>query len=75
MRVDDVRAFCQLDSGGAGLVRHAVESMGLSARAFHRVLRVSRTIADLAASDQIDERHVAEAIQYQPRNRQLRWSA
>jgi magnesium chelatase family protein len=72
MRVDEVRAFCELDAGGARLVRNAVESMGLSARAFHRVLRVSRTIADLAACDQIEERHVAEAIQYQPRGRP-RW--
>jgi magnesium chelatase family protein len=67
MRVPDIRAFCQLDSSGAALIRSAVERMGLSARAYHRVLRVSRTIADLAGSESIEPLHLAEAIQYQPR--------
>jgi magnesium chelatase family protein len=67
MRVAEVRTFCELDANGASLVRSAVERLGLSARAYHRVLRVARTIADLGADDQILPMHLAEAIQYQPR--------
>jgi magnesium chelatase family protein len=67
MRVPEVRTHCELDSESAGLVRSAVEHLGLSARAYHRVLRVSRTIADLAGEHRIQPVHVAEAIQYQPR--------
>jgi magnesium chelatase family protein len=68
MRVAEVRAFCGLDAEGARVIRTAVEHLGLSARAYHRVLRVARTIADLANSEGIDSVHLAEAIQYQPRD-------
>jgi magnesium chelatase family protein len=67
MRVPEVRTFCTLDAAGAGLVRTAVERLGLSARAYHRVLRVARTIADLAGADHIQAMHLAESVQYQPR--------
>jgi magnesium chelatase family protein len=67
MRLVDIRAACELEPTAAAMLRRAVERFGLSARAYHRVLRVARTIADLAACDELDSIHVAEAIQYQPR--------
>jgi magnesium chelatase family protein len=67
MRVPDVRRFCELDGSGANLLKGAVERLGLSARAFHRCLRLARTIADLAGEERISSVHIAEAVQYQPR--------
>jgi magnesium chelatase family protein len=56
--------FCRPDPAGRALLRRAVESFGLSARGYDRVLKVARTIADLARSDGIAADHVAEALQY-----------
>lgn len=65
----EVREFCQeqLAPEAEPLLSAAVEQLGLSARAYHRVLRVSRTVADLEASERIESVHVAEAIQYRRR--------
>jgi magnesium chelatase family protein len=63
----EVRKICQLDETGRGLVRAAMQQLQMSARAFHRILKLARTIADLAGSEQIETPHLAEAIQYRPR--------
>ena len=60
----EVERDCALDSRLHALLDRAVERLGLSARAYHRVLRVARTIADLAGSERIDAMHLSEAIQY-----------
>jgi len=64
-----VRDFAQahLDPAAAELLKRAVDRLNLSARAYHRVLKVARTIADLAGSDQIAAHHMAESIQYRAR--------
>jgi magnesium chelatase family protein len=58
------RKFCRLDERGGSLLKTAMELRGLSARAYDRILKVARTIADLADSDSIDADHIAEAINY-----------
>jgi magnesium chelatase family protein len=62
-----VREYCKLDETGRSLLRAAMQQLQMSARAFHRVLKLSRTIADLAGSEDIQTAHLAEAIQYRPR--------
>jgi len=63
----DIRRFCVLSSEGQSLMRTAMRQMHLSARAYHRVLKVSRTIADLEGSDTVQTHHLAEALQYRTR--------
>ena len=63
----EVREYCKLDEAGKALVKAAMTQLQLSARAFHRILKLARTIADLDGSDTIKTHHLAEALQYRPR--------
>ena len=64
----EVQRFCQVDEEGKSLMRAAVRQMDLSARSYHRVLKLARTIADLAGEEAIKTQFLAEALQYRPRN-------
>ena len=62
MRIGEIKKFCQLKDEGQSLMRSAMSQLQLSARAYHRILKLSRTIADLAGSDEIQSAHLAEAL-------------
>ena len=67
MSAAQVRQTCVLDEAGKNLMRTATTRLQLSARAYHRVLKVARTIADLEGSEAIQVHHLAEALQYRPK--------
>ena len=68
MSAQDIKKYCMLDAESARMLHQAVDKLHLSARAYYRVLKVARTIADLSAQEKIQHEHVAEALQYRPRN-------
>ena len=70
MDTRDIRKYCTIDADSKTLVRAAILRLGLSARAYDRILKVARTIADLEGMDSIQKVHVAEAIQYRTLDRQ-----
>ena len=67
MRVAEVRQFCELDDAGQQLVKAAMSQLQLSARAYHRILKLARTISDLAGEESIQSTHLAEVLQYRPK--------
>ena len=67
MRPGEIRKYCPLDSASQMLMKKAMERFSLSARAFHRILKIARTIADLAGSAAVRAEDIAEAIQYRPK--------
>jgi magnesium chelatase family protein len=64
-----IRKYCELDNAGNRMLELVTDRLGLSARSYNRILKVSRTIADLDASENIHEQHLAEAIQYRSLDR------
>ena len=71
LRPNQLRKYCRIDGPGRTLIEQAVARLGLSARAYMRILKVARTIADLEQRDSIAAEHVAEAIQYRSLDRQV----
>jgi len=67
MRPSDIKAFCKMTEDAKNLLKIAISQMNLSARVYHRVLKLARTIADLACKEIIDSTHIAEALQYRPK--------
>jgi magnesium chelatase family protein len=69
MSTKHIREFCALDEPSKELLKNAMERLNLSARAYDRILKVARTIADLEAADSVASHHIAEAIQYRSLDR------
>lgn len=71
MQSKDIREYCKLDPAGEELLKMAIAKLGLSARAYDRILKVGRTIADMTGSTEIRPEHISEAIQYRSLDRNM----
>ncbi len=70
MNRKDIERYCKLSEDGWKLLNHAMEKLKLSARAYDKILKLSRTIADLSSTEEIKNTHLAEAIQYRSLDRE-----
>ena len=70
MSTNHIRTFCRLNASASAVLKSAMDRLNLSARAYDRILKVSRTIADLSQEPQIQEEHITEAIQYRSLDRE-----
>ena len=71
MQPKQIRRYCKIDENCSELLKTDITKLGLSARAYDRILKVSRTIADLSASESILPEHLSEAIQYRSLDREV----
>ena len=71
MQTNDIKTYCEIDSESQELLKMAITKVGLSARAYDRILKVARTIADLAGENNINSAHIGEAIQYRTLDRSM----
>ena len=71
MKQRHIRKYCRIDESSQQLMEKAMNRLGLSARAYNRILKVSRTIADIEGSSQISSEHISEAIQYRSLDRRM----
>ena len=69
MNTRQIKTYCAIDANCKRLLESAIETLALSARAYHRILKIARTLADLSGSEFIGEDHIAEAIQYRSLDR------
>jgi len=71
MQTRDIKKYCSLDNDSLNLLRQAVSQMSLTARSYYRVIKLARTIADLAGEEKVITAHLAEALQYRPKEQAL----
>jgi magnesium chelatase family protein len=71
MTADQVEKYCILTSAAEEIIKKAFDKLNLSVRGYHKILKVARTIADLASHDEIDVAHIQEAIMYRSLNRSI----
>ena len=72
MSSSDIKKYCKLDKQSTELLKESFEKLNLSARAYNRILKVARTIADLDGSENITAKHIAESLQYRMLDRKYR---